>query len=65
MSGTFFGKWQNLQQVNCFTAFMLLHFYCFMLLKPYAFIPNCLFANLIFFFVEILFLLPALKLYGK
>ncbi|EEI90723.1 hypothetical protein HMPREF0765_3639 [Sphingobacterium spiritivorum ATCC 33300] len=51
MSGTFFGKWQTLQQVNCFTAFMLLHFYCFMLLKPYAFIPNRLFANLIFFSV--------------
>jgi hypothetical protein len=36
-----------------------------MLLKPYAFIPNYLFADPIFFLVEIHFLLPALKLYGK
>lgn len=48
-----------------FYVFKLLHFYSFMLLKPYTFIPNCLYANLIFFPVELQFLLPVLKLYGK
>jgi len=44
---------------------MLYRFYTFMLLKLYAFTPNCLDTNLTFFFVEMQFLLPALKLYGK
>lgn len=40
---------------------MLLNFYSFMLLKPYAFIPNYLYANPDFFPVLIHFFLPALK----
>lgn len=41
---------------------MLLHFYGFILLKPYAFIAKNLFANTIFLLVEMPFLQPALKL---
>ena len=39
--GPFFGKWKNLQQVNCFTAFMF-----FTLLLFYAFKTLCFYSKL-------------------
>jgi len=56
----------NLWQVtNLAKGKLLYRFYAFTLLKPYAFIPNYLFVDHIFFPIGVHFLLPALKLYGK